>query len=393
MPASGATTAQRQAIGNLTHDAGLSVNMDYASRASAAYTEDAVNAFVNTFGYSNAKWGYNSGSNLPATERNNMVNPNLHANYPVLFGITGHDGGHAIVCDGYGYDSSTMYHHLNMGWAGSDDAWYNLPDITTTYYTFNSVYKCVYNVYPIGSGEIIAGRVTESNGTTPVSGVTVTATRSGGATYNALAPTDANGIYAITKVLSASSYTVSASKIGYTFASQAASTGTSTDGGTTTGNLWQVNFVAGGGPSLTLNQALDNTRLSFNNLDAAVWFPETATYYYGGSAAQSGAITNNQYTRLQTTVVGPGTLWFWWKVSSEADYDYLDLYIDGVDTDWISGAVNWTQRSYNIPAGIHTVTWQYSKDGSVSAGSDCGWVDKVVYSRTGGAAVNLLLLN
>ena len=59
-----------------------------------------------------------------------MVNPNLDAGYPVLFGITG-AGGHAIVCDGYGYNPSTMYHHLNMGWSGNDDAWYNLPTIDT----------------------------------------------------------------------------------------------------------------------------------------------------------------------------------------------------------------------------------------------------------------------
>ena len=261
VPASGATTTQRQAIGNLTYDAGLSVNMDYAADASGADTLQAADAFVSTFGYSNGKKGYNSDSNLPDSNRNNMVNPNLHAGYPILFGITGAVG-HAIVCDGYGYNSATMYHHLNLGWAGSGDAWYNLPTIDTSQRTFTTVHKCVYNVYTSGSGEIIAGRVTEANGTTAVSGVTVTATRSGGGTYNALAATDLHGIYAIPKVPSSSSYTVSASKTGYTFTPQSVTTGTSTNNSTTTGNKWGIDFVAVGGPALNLNQALDNVKVS-----------------------------------------------------------------------------------------------------------------------------------
>ena len=66
--------------------------------------------------------------------------------------------GHEIVCDGYGYNGSTLYHHLNLGWSGVDTAWYNLPNIGTPY-DFNVVTSCTYNVYPSGTGEIISGRV------------------------------------------------------------------------------------------------------------------------------------------------------------------------------------------------------------------------------------------
>jgi hypothetical protein len=30
-----------------------------------------------------------------------------------------------------GYNNSTLYHHINMGWLGLFDAWYNLPDMNT----------------------------------------------------------------------------------------------------------------------------------------------------------------------------------------------------------------------------------------------------------------------
>jgi hypothetical protein len=54
--------------------------------------------------------------------------------------------------------------------------------------------------------------------------------------------------------------------------------------------------------------------------------------------------------------------------------------------------VDWTKKTLSIPSGIHVITWQYSKDSDLSVGSDCGWVDKVVYTRPGGLAINLLLL-
>ncbi len=246
---SGITDAQRRAIGSLTSDAGVSVNMDYETAAlggAGADTLAAGHAFTNTFMYSNARTAY-SGSNIPDANRNAMVNPNLHAQYPVLFGITG-NGGHAIVCDGYGYNSSTMYHHLNMGWAGTNDAWYNLPNINTSYGTWTSVYKCIYNVYKpgtgAGSGEIIAGRVTD--GTNPISGAAVTASRTGGGSYSTT--TDANGIYALAQVSSASNYTVSVTKAGFTFTPQIVSTTISINGvygnpSIACGNLWGVDFA------------------------------------------------------------------------------------------------------------------------------------------------------
>jgi hypothetical protein len=237
------TDTQRQAIGNLTYDCGVAVNMSYNASGSGAGAGVPVSALVSTFKYSNAKFGFNSGINLPDTNRNAMVNPNLQAQYPVLLTITGPSGGHEIITDGYGYSSSTMYHHLNMGWGGFDDAWYNLPNIAASPYNFNTIYACVYNIYVSGSGEIIAGRVTTAAGN-PLSGVTVTAT-GGGKTYNAVAPTTSSGVYAIPKVPSGTSFTVSASLTGHIFTPRTVNTGTSATNTTTTGNLWGVDFVDG----------------------------------------------------------------------------------------------------------------------------------------------------
>ncbi|MBU2565620.1 MAG: pre-peptidase C-terminal domain-containing protein [Candidatus Thermoplasmatota archaeon] len=137
-----------------------------------------------------------------------------------------------------------------------------------------------------------------------------------------------------------------------------------------------------GGSGGTLGDAVDNTALTWTTGGNANWAVDTSTYYYGTSSAKSGTITHSQNTYIQTTVTGPGTLTFYWKVSSESNYDYLRFYIDGTEQTKISGSVSWAQKSYSISSGSHTLQWKYTKDGSVSSGSDCGWLDKVVF--TGG---------
>ena len=102
-------------------------------------------------------------------------------------------------------------------------------------------------------------------------------------------------------------------------------------------------------------------------------------YYHDYDAAQSGSITDDQESWLQTTVDGAGTVSFYWKVSSEGNCDYLEFYIDGVRQDRISDSEDWYEMTYEITGtSSHTLKWRYVKDGTVSEGDDCGWVDKVV---------------
>lgn len=138
--------------------------------------------------------------------------------------------------------------------------------------------------------------------------------------------------------------------------------------------------------------ALDACNLRFTTPGDAPWTVQAAVSHAGGSAAQSPVLADLAESFLQTTVVGPGTLGFWWKVSSEANYDFLTFRIDGVaQPGALSGEVDWTQRSVAIPAGAHVLRWTYAKDEAVASGQDRAWVDHVSFS--GGTAPSLLGLS
>ena len=125
--------------------------------------------------------------------------------------------------------------------------------------------------------------------------------------------------------------------------------------------------------------------LTFFSETASPWRIDTGTYSTSPGSARSGVISDNGTTTLKTTVQGKGTLSFKWKTSSEQNYDKLNLYVDGSLITNISGSTNWTAYTRTITAeGSHTIEWRYTKDGSVSSGSDCGWVDDVVWTPTGG---------
>lgn len=130
----------------------------------------------------------------------------------------------------------------------------------------------------------------------------------------------------------------------------------------------------------TIGEAVDNTELLWSSLGNAVWNPVSGGVLDGDSA-QSGDIGDTQSSILRTNVLGPGTLTFQWKISSEAGRDLLWFLVDGEITGSpISGEQDWQLQTFAIPAGHHELKWVYSKDASGMAGADAAWVDAVSFS-------------
>jgi hypothetical protein len=88
-------------------------------------------------------------------------------------------------------------------------------------------------------------------------------------------------------------------------------------------------------------------------------------------------LVHNEEADMETVISGYTTIKFHWKVSSEADYDYLQFYIDGVLKDQVSGETDWEEKTYSISSGSHVLKWIYSKDHSFSSGADTAWIDKL----------------
>ncbi len=234
------TDEQRQAIGALCYDAGLAMYMQYDPEGSGAQMPNTMIALIETFMYSNVVMGYNSGNDI-GEGLIKMINPNLDAKAPVVLGIMENENshmGHAVLCDGYGYNYSTLYHHLNMGWDGIDNVWYNLPVVNVDI-EFNAVTSCLYNIYTSGSGEIISGRVFDDQDN-PVPNATVFARAGSQSTYESL--TDYKGIYAIKGLNSDTTYRVWVEKDGYIYSRKSVATGESQDFYETSGNCWGIDF-------------------------------------------------------------------------------------------------------------------------------------------------------
>ncbi|MCB1918368.1 MAG: S8 family serine peptidase [Candidatus Competibacteraceae bacterium] len=138
--------------------------------------------------------------------------------------------------------------------------------------------------------------------------------------------------------------------------------------------------------ALSLGEALDNTTLNWNTTGAAGW---QGVQLSNRDAARSGAIGDDQRSVLQTSITGPGTLTFQWRVSSELDFDFVEFQVDGVTQFEISGIQGWETRTVTIGAGVHQAQWIYRKDGSVSEGEDAGWVDAVTFTPTQSNQPNL----
>lgn len=129
-----------------------------------------------------------------------------------------------------------------------------------------------------------------------------------------------------------------------------------------------------------LAAALDLPGLIWNTGGGAPWMVQTNVTVDGGYAAQSGAIGVGEESWMETTIMGPGVLSYWWKVSSESGFDYLEIYLNGVlQNGRISGEVDWQLQRLELPAGPETVRWRYVKDGAVSGGSDSAWVDQITF--------------
>lgn len=109
------------------------------------------------------------------------------------------------------------------------------------------------------------------------------------------------------------------------------------------------------------------------------WIVTSGDRNSGTFSAQSGSIGNSQTSSLTVSITAPVAtgLGFHSRTSTEANYDWLEVWVDGTRRDRWSGTTAWTERVIPISAGAHTVEWRYTKDISGASGLDTVWIDDV----------------
>ena len=103
--------------------------------------------------------------------------------------------------------------------------------------------------------------------------------------------------------------------------------------------------------------------------------------YEGVFTLKTDPITHGETAGLQmagTFEAGPVN--FRVKISSEAGFDVLQFFVDGVlKQTWSGTAVpGWQMAAtVNLGAGVHTLRWVYTKDASASVGADSAHIDSL----------------
>ena len=122
----------------------------------------------------------------------------------------------------------------------------------------------------------------------------------------------------------------------------------------------------------------DLTHVDWLNSETAAWTVQSNTVSSGTFAAQAGVIGDNGTSSLSldgTSLGGEGA--FDYKVSSEADWDYLEFYLNDALVQRWSGEVAWSTFTFNLPAGANHFEWRYVKDAGRSSDLDTAWLDNV----------------
>jgi hypothetical protein len=118
------------------------------------------------------------------------------------------------------------------------------------------------------------------------------------------------------------------------------------------------------------------------NLSAIPWTITGTSSFDGSIAARSGAISHNGTSSL---IIKPvyeraDSVKFYYKISSEINYDTLIFRLNGTRIFKVSGEIPWTKIAVPVSAGLNIMEWIYHKDNSVSNGSDCAWIDMIDFA-------------
>lgn len=118
------------------------------------------------------------------------------------------------------------------------------------------------------------------------------------------------------------------------------------------------------------------------NLSEKPWIITNSSSAEGNMSARSGTISHNATSSLIIRTYFPDidTIKFYYKVSSENNYDYFQFNLNDTEILRKSGEVDWESEAVEVSAGYNKMEWIYKKDNSVSQGADAAWIDLIDFA-------------
>lgn len=114
------TDAQAAAVAKLLYHCGVACEMDYGPSSGANVTPAILSTY---FGYDSDLMQDLNRDVFTLAEWSQIMDKELTAKRPILYGGQSSDGGHEFVCDGT--DGNGLY-HINWGWGGYQDGYFDV---------------------------------------------------------------------------------------------------------------------------------------------------------------------------------------------------------------------------------------------------------------------------
>lgn len=151
--------AKADAVGVFLRDVAYALNMAWGKGGGATFAQLGV--LTHYFDYSMEASTLQANSfegNNRSQEWLGMIKSDLDKHQPIIYSGTGDAGGHAFVFDGY--DSGNRV-HVNWGWGGKDNGWYDIYCLNTSVYDtqgdgsydFSNNNSMIYNLHPNYDGK------------------------------------------------------------------------------------------------------------------------------------------------------------------------------------------------------------------------------------------------
>ena len=151
-----ANIASRNAVAQLSYDCGVATKMSYTTNGSGTTESEALYAFHKYFDYSVHTNMIFREMFANQADWNALIKKELDEGRPVLFCGTSTKGsgadaaGHAFIVDGYTKSGPV---HVNWGWDGSSDGYYDIVTLDMGQYAFSEGQSIVYGIQPSVEGE------------------------------------------------------------------------------------------------------------------------------------------------------------------------------------------------------------------------------------------------